>query len=212
MVGLILLIIIIASLIFIYDKTKDASLIAAIGTVFVSIIAIWGEKIRYIFASPRLELRTLGFGKETRFKDGTPALFYYLEMINKRTWVPAKNVKVICTEIAKKGNDETEFKVELTNVPQQITWSPMEFHQIMPTITKKDVLDLGYIVNKKFILRTYITPNNFEGFIKPGQTMRVKLEILADNFSSPKPYIFEISFEETSEVELQKIKKFVKVK
>jgi len=115
MIGFLVLIFFIAILGYLYCVTRDTSLIAAIGTFIVSIMAIWGEKIRHIFACPMLELRTLGFGAETRFGDGKPALFYHLELINKRTWTPAKNVKILCTQIAKKLNNETEFKVEETN-------------------------------------------------------------------------------------------------
>lgn len=211
MIGFLVLILFIGILGYLYCVTRDASLIAAIGTVLVSIMAIWGEKIRHIFACPMLELRTLGFGTETRFGDGKPALFYHLELINKRTWAPARNVKILCKQIAKKLNNETRFKVEETNVPLQLTWSPMEFHQITPTVVKKDRLDLGYIVDKEFRLRTYAVPNNFRGFISAGQTLRISLEISADNFYSKEPQVYTITFGETNEVELQNIKNFVRV-
>jgi hypothetical protein len=213
MFSLLSIILVITILVFVYNKTQNASLISAIGTTFVSIMAIWGDKIRAIFASPVLLLEPLNFGEgeETKFSDGTPAVFYHLKVVNKRHWVSARNVKVLCKGILRKKGNEANFKRERIFVPQQFTWSPAEIHPITPTITKEDILDLGCIVKGKFMLRFYAYPNNFCGFIIPGEAMRVEIEIFADNFCSKKVHIFEITLNTTTDIEINSLKKAISI-
>ena len=170
--------------------------LTAIGTILVAMLAIWGEKVRDLMAGPKLVLEARNFrGEITKLNDGEDAIFYHLSVRNKRSWVPAKNVRILVAGILKQKSDLSYYREDVF-VPQQLTWSPAEFHQISPTICKDDALDLGCLVKRgPFRLRTYLIPNNFKGYIEQKQAMRVELIISSDNFVSEKPYVYEISWD-----------------
>jgi hypothetical protein len=63
-------------------------------------------------------------------------------------------------------------------VPLQFVWAPAEFTPSTVTITREQVLDLGYIVENanSFVPRLYTTPNNFQGFVGPNEAVRLQLQ------------------------------------
>jgi hypothetical protein len=73
------------------------------------------------------------------------------------------------------------------SVPQQFVWAPAEFTPSSVTITREQVLDLGYITENAdgFVPRLYTTPNNFQGFVGANEAIRYQLQIEAVNFTSP---------------------------
>lgn len=179
--------------------------LTAIGTVAVAIMAIWGDKIRDFIAGPYLVVEPRNFrGELTKYNDGRPAIFYHLSVKNKRHWSPARNVRVLLIGILKKKADGSFYRVN-TFVPQQLTWSPSESHQLFPTICKEDIVDFGRVVPGDFRICIYTTPNNFEGYIETNSTIRVELAIVADNFYSRKHDIFEISWDGTWTEDLEEM-------
>jgi len=81
-------------------------------------------------------------------------------------------------------------------VPFQFVWAPAESTPPDVTITREQVLDLGYIQENgdRFIPRLYVTPNNFQGFIGANEAVRFQLQIEAVGFSSPI-YVVEVAWD-----------------
>ncbi len=114
--------------------------------------------------------------------------------MNRRRWAPAHKVKVLLVGILRRGQDGN-FHREAINVRQQLTWAPAELSEIMPTITSDHILDLGCLTQEGFAITTYVTPNNFRGTVQANQTIRVELEVEADNYHSDRRYVYEIAWD-----------------
>jgi hypothetical protein len=68
-------------------------------------------------------------------------------------------------------------------VPFQFVWAPSESTPSSITITREQVLDLGYIVENENVPRLYSIPNNFQGFVGANEAVRFQLQIEAVGFS-----------------------------
>jgi len=191
-----------------------AQVFSAIGTVAVAILAIWGDKIRAVVAAPKisLELRK-SKGNLTIRANNKRTIYYHLDLINKREWSPASHVRVLVTGIEKKRPDGTFFPETLV-APLQLTWAFPEFHELLPTITKSDVCDLGFLDegSQRFELSLYIKPNNFGGYVEPRQSMRVKIIVSAHNYEQRDPRILEISWDGTWSSDLDEMQKHLVIK
>lgn len=168
---------------------------AAAGTVAVAILAIWGEWVREKLAGPKLQL-TLHDpeGEPLTISDGTPARFYHVKVINKRRWSPAKNVRVLLVKLNKPAADGS-FPAAALSGPLQLTWQHPQFHPVFPTIGPDDVCDLGNLQQGRgFVLAPYVTPNNFQGFLRSPGKLRAELIAVADNAESA-PLLVEIAWD-----------------
>jgi hypothetical protein len=167
----------------------------AFGTVAVAIVAIWQDYFRQKVAAPKLRLG-LGVPSEIPMRDGSRRIFHHITVRNTRHWAPARRVRILCGEIEKRGSNGT-FKKTLLAYPVQLTWSPTEFHELFPTISKEDVCDLGCLTQSTndFRLWVYAHSPDFPCIIGPNETMRVFLIASADNFVQEKPYIVEICWD-----------------
>lgn len=176
---------------------KYAPMISAIGTILVAILAIWGEKIRSLLAGPKLEIEPYNILGHLTFRgSGVSTWYYHLKVVNKRQWSPAKRVRVLCTKIFKK-RPEGNFEDQHVIVPFQMVWSPPNFHELLPTIKKYDIFDLGHLDqgSDKFELEIYVRFHYLPGFIKKNECYRIGLEIEADNFHSNNIKWYEISWD-----------------
>jgi hypothetical protein len=174
-----------------------AAVFTAVGTVAVAILAIWGDKVRDSIAGPKLDLSLRdGRGDLNVRADGLKTIYYHIFVSNRRTWSPARAVRILVTSIEKRRPDGT-YLPETVVAPLQLTWAFPRFHELLPTVVKEDTCDLGFLVEKgnRFTLSTYITPNNFRGYIEAGESMRVHLVAAAHNFYSSAPIILEISWD-----------------
>lgn len=172
----------------------------ALGTVAVAILAIWGDWVRsrrWTFAGPKLEIALHEKGVVTSGRDGTGRDFFrHIKIVNKRQWNTARHVAIMCTAIEKKVVDGT-FMSEPWVVPLQLIWSG-PFHEQHPNVRKEETCDLGIVGERgtEFGLRFYHPQFPLPtASIQKGQAMRVSLKACADNFTSPQPYVIEISWD-----------------
>ena len=196
------------------ELTTLAQVFAAIGTVAVAILAIWGDKIRAAIAGPKIEFGLNDpKGNLTIRGNKKRTIFYHLQLQNKRTWSPASHTRVLVTGIEKKRPDGTYFPESLI-APLQLTWAFPQFHELLPTIATRDVCDLGYLDedSQRFELSLYIKPNNFMGFVEPGQSMRAKILVSAHNYESKKAIIFEVSWDGKWDSNLEEMQKHLVIK
>lgn len=194
---------------FYYRKCIDWGIfftaVGAIGSIAVAILAIWGDFFRAKFYGPKLELLPRNFigtfapmkliNKKTgEIIKSTSAYYYHLTVVNYRSYITAKNCRVMLKQITRKGSDGI-FHPETYIVPLQYVWSPSEFSPILQHIKKEAVLDFGRISpNESFTPTLYLTSGNFRGFVDKDETVRYSLEIVAENYISSKYYTYEVNW------------------
>ena len=169
---------------------------AAIGTVTVAVVAIWGDWIRSKLAPPKLTIEPHNLrGNLTTFSNGKKVFFYHLKIRNKRSWSTSKNCRVLLKQILKRGPDNKFYLTPMV-VPLQFVWSPAELTPPIVTINNEQILDLGCIEEDAEFFRPvlYSYSNNFKGFVGKNEAVRYCLEIVSDNFFSKELEIFEVAW------------------
>ena len=169
---------------------------AAAGTIALAVMAIWGDRVRALIAGPKLELDL----KDTKGdlivrNDGRNTYYYHLDVMNKRRWSPARSSRVFVVAIQKKSADGTYH--HLSHVaPLPLVWSHQRFHEFAPTIGMDDSCDLGHLDqdDDRFHLELLYKPNNFEGQLVKGESMRVSIRASAHNGEMKIPLVLEISW------------------
>ena len=186
----------------------------AIGTILVSILAIWGDWFRNKFAGPKLSIYLHDIqGHLTKFSDGNEVWFYHIVIKNQRKWFPAKKVRVLCPELYKKAADGSFIKEQLI-VPIQLKWTPSEFSDPHQDIIDYKICDIGFIKenSNSFILTSYWYPSYYKGIVEAGESMRIKLSLEGDNFISTAPYYLEISWNGKWSKSSEEMKKHLVIK
>jgi hypothetical protein len=191
---------------------ETAAVFTAVGTVAVAVLAIWGDWVRDRFAGPKLvlSLRNSRGDVNTR-NDGKSTIYYHLDVTNARAWSPAKEVRVLVTAIAKRRPDDSYFPEPIV-APLQLTWAFPTFHVLFPTIGPPDTCDFGFLLEGgKFSLSTYVTPNNFSGYVAKGEAIRVQVMASAHNGQS-KPITIEVSWDGFWSTNLDEIQRHLVLK
>jgi hypothetical protein len=173
----------------------------AFGTVAVAVLAIWGDWVRSKLAPLKLSIiLPMRIGDPTTFTGpagtvGTRVMFYHLRVINQRRWLAAENCRVMLVGLSRRDPSNIFQPLPLP-VPLQLVWAPAELMPPSITITREQVLDLGYVIENedRFVPRIYGIPNNFQGFVGANEAVRLQLQIEAVNFSSPI-YVVEVAWD-----------------
>jgi len=191
-----------------------AQVFAAVGTVAVAILAIWGEKIRDWIAGPELQFTLHNpQGDLTKWQTSIRTIYYHIKVENKRRWALARRTRILCTGLAKKAADGS-FVPEPLVVPVQLTWSFPNFRELVQNIRTEEVCDLGFLDegSQQFKLALYVYPNNFRGFLSQNEAMRINVVASADNFTSRSPYVLEISWDGKWSSDLNEMRKHLTIK
>lgn len=172
--------------------------LAAIGTICLGLMAIWGERIRLRLFGPRLTIEVpprADQGSLVQRNNGRWTWYYYLKVTNRRGRAPARNCRVMVRRIQRchAGGRLEDLKVPTA---LQHQWSHSEMTSTTPTIPIDQTLDLCYVDEgaDKVVPALYSYPNNFEGWTRPGQRLRFHLDIEADNFASRRPQAVEVAW------------------
>jgi hypothetical protein len=193
----------------------------AVGTLAIAVVAIWGEKIRSWVAPPKLEIRLhMKRGAPTLLTiqgainpgGGTPVMYYHLKVVNRRTWLPVTNCRVLLVGISRRGPDGGFHDIPMP-VPAQVVWANEGDTPKRVTITKQSVLDFGRVTENEalFLPLLYVYPNNFQGVVAKNQAVRYSLEIDATNFVSSKPQVFEVAYDGEWEFEAEKMEQHLRI-
>lgn len=182
-----------------------ADWLSATGTVAVAILAIWGEKIRATLAPPKLaitkgELRgsatTLTLQGVVQPGGGTKTIYHHLKVVNLRSWLTAQNCRVLLKGLSRK--DPTgNFQSIYLPVPLQFQWANEGDTPTRVIVTRESVLDFGHISEgaDRFVPLLYTYPNNFEGYVGKGETVRFHLEIDASHYVPEKRHVIEVAWD-----------------
>ncbi len=88
-----------------------------------------------------------------------------------------------------------EFHPEPLMVPYQYVWSPSEWAPTLQTVADEEVLDFGMISEGRAFQPTlYVIGGNFKGFVNRNDSVRFSLQIVADNYVSPKMQVFQVDW------------------
>jgi hypothetical protein len=182
--------------------------LAAVGTLIVAVLAIWGDWFRNILAGPDLiimphnfrgNITTLNFRREGDVTiSSVRAIYYHLKVVNNKKWVTAKNCRVVITDIHKKGPDGNFHRLPLV-VPLQLVWTPAELAPVLQTFGDQEICDFGRLIegDVAFYPTLYAIPNNFLGSVGVNEAVRYTLNIKAENFISTKVWVVEVSWDGT---------------
>jgi len=180
---------------------KDWSLLiqglGVVGTIFVSILAIWGEWFRSKCAAPKLSLHPhlLLKGTVTRFSNGPRVIYYHLKVVNARTWATATNCRVLLRAIYRRGPDQQFHQLPMA-VPLQFVWAPAELTPPVVRISAEQILDFGCIAENEDAFQPvlYSYTNNFDGYVHKNEAIRYSLEIIADRYMAKQYYTVEVAW------------------
>ncbi len=179
-----------------YEKYSVAiQLVVAFGTIVVAVVAIWGNYLRSVLASPRLNLRLYkAEGEPTKYNNGRNLRYYHLVVSNKRNWAPAMNVVVHITLLERPGPDG-EWRPAMYSGAVPLVWQFGQFYAGLPSIGREHICDLGRIVEGgEFELKTQFHPNNFDITVGENKKARVHLQAVADNAKS-NPLVVEVAWD-----------------
>lgn len=194
--------------------SEIAQIIAAIGTVLVAALAIWGDKVRSLVAGPkiRIQLRE-GRGNLTTRANGVRTVYYHISVTNGRTWSPARNLVVRLTNIETMAADG-RFQPERLVHSLQFTWANPQFHEISPTVTSSDICDFGFIDEGSdgFVPSMYVMPNDFSGVVRTGESKRFTIVATADNYHSKTPLILEVAWDGTWTADTERLMRHLVVR
>lgn len=168
----------------------------AVGTIVVAILAIWGDVIRAKFAGPKLSLLSHNLrGSVVPQLNGSRAIFYYLIVVNSRSWARAKNCRVVLQKIWRKLPNGAFREVPLTT-PATFAWSPSETTPPYITLVKEQILAFGIVIEGQDHFRPVLLfiLENFQGFVRANEIVRFGLEIVSDDFVSSHLQVFEVAW------------------
>jgi hypothetical protein len=175
--------------------------VMAVGTIAVAILAIWGERLRSFFVPLRLTIRGHNLtGVLTHIGTGQAAYYYHLKVVNEKRIRAAKSCRLMLVGAHRQTAQGTYAPVSLP-VPLQFVWAPAGFTPTLATVERDQTVDFGFVLAPAqnnapvFQPALYIIPNDFDGLVRPGQTVRYSLDIEAEGFVSETSYVYEVSWE-----------------
>jgi hypothetical protein len=196
--------------------------VAAVGTLAVAVMAIWGERVRSWLTPPKLVIQPYTLRGDPTFLTydtaggtgvGQRAMYYHLKVVNIRPWLTVHNCRVLLKALSRRGPDGQFHPVPMA-VPLQFIWAPSEDTPSEITITNEHVLDFGRLVEggDRFapMLRWYA--NNFEGLVRKNEAVRYYLEINASNFVSRRYYVFEVACDGEWHFEPEKMQQHLRIR
>lgn len=177
--------------------------LAALGTIAVAILAIWGDWVRARLVPPKLALKPHNIrGTVTKFTSPHPDLndkrviFYHLKVVNLRPWAPARNCRVLLRAMFKRASNQEFVRLPMA-VPAQFVWAPAELTPPSIPLSREQILDFGILLegSDHFVPKLYSYANDFQGRVHKDEVIRYSLEITADGYSTPQYQEFEVAWD-----------------
>jgi len=160
--------------------------IYSIFTIIIAAGAIWGERIRQIWASPKLHLSLDEPNLTSHQGIDRKGWYYQLRIQNKKKRAAANNVRVLLFKVMKKGPDG-EYHEQKFSGPTQVTWKfPVNTPQFLTVGYQYEHATFGKIVDgsDSFELSLYLLPLNLNWKIAKNDPTRLAFKAIADNGES----------------------------
>jgi hypothetical protein len=175
---------------------KYSLLVRAFGvaaTFAAVIVAIWGERIRQIWNKPRLKVSL----NEPAFNvtvSGIRGWYYLIRVANSKPSTPAKNVRLLLTNVYKKGPDGS-WREQRFSGPTQVTWRWPQWSPLYATIGPEELSTFGSLLeNSNFELQLYWYPNNLQRAIAPNDPTRFQFKAVSD-IAESEPLAVEVAWD-----------------
>lgn len=168
----------------------------ALGTIAVAVLAIWGDSVRARVAGPKLSLVPHNLrGSLVPLTNGPRAIFYHLTVLNGRSAVSATNCRVLLKKIWRRVPSGSFQEINLP-VPLTYVWAPSEITPPYVNLRHDHVLDFGIVCEGQDFFRPVLLSytNNFQGLVRANDVIRFGLEIVSDNFVSPRLQVFQVAW------------------
>ena len=154
----------------------------AIISLFVCIIAIWGDQIRYKFGlHPKLIIKGCEPNKTlTTSLNGDRIWIWQLIIKNiNSSWSVAKNVRLLILSITKTYPDGRREEPQAINGALQITWQFPEFVDKDPDMGPERLCDLGGLPKDSdcFMIFVYQEYKEFIGFVKKDEEIELLVQV-----------------------------------
>lgn len=188
------------------------SLGGVLATLAAVVVAIWGERIRQYFASPKLTI-TLEEPSLTTRNDGRNGWYYLLCVRNERQTTPALNVRVLLIRVFKKGPDGS-WQEQRFSGPTQVTWRWPDLMPLYATIgLAEERATFGSLLqdSRAFKLRLYSYPNNLQREVPRGEPTRFEFRAVSDTVGS-ETITVEVAWDGTWAEGLTEMKRHLIVK
>ena len=157
--------------------------VSAVLTLIVIIVAIWGERIRQLWTTPKLHISLdSSKGVLNSRNDQKKAQYYILNVENTRRSSPAKNVRVLLTNIFKQTPDRASWQEMSFSRPVHATWRWVNIVPPYTTIGPKEQSTFGYVVEgeQHFSLQLYWHPNNLDPKLPAKEPFRLEFQAVSD--------------------------------
>ncbi len=179
------------------DYEKYSLLINSLGifaTLIIIIIAIWGERIRQKWNTPKLQLDLIEPTTNVT-GHGRNGWYYLIQVKNNRKSVPAKNTRILLNKIYKKAPDGT-WKEKEFSAPTQVMWQWPNISPLYATIGPPEIATFGALLEESYsiALKMYWYPNNLDRQILPNDPTRLDFKAVSDTNESNN-LIVEISWD-----------------
>lgn len=171
----------------------------ALGTISVSILAIWGGYFRYKFGSPKIKIIPENLRGDVTWEnhgDGPkrPIIYYYLKVFNSRSWSEVKNCKIILKSYYIKLPNG-KFQQQQLMLKPTFQWTIKDINNDCINFFDEHTFNFGLIRQEDiFWPALTIVPNNFIGTISKNETKRFTLEVIADGFKMKRYQTFEVAW------------------
>ena len=152
--------------------------------ILIVIVAIWGEKIRQKWNSPKLTIEL----DETTFNEtvgGIKGWYFRIKIKNDRQSSPANNVRLLITNVLKKGPDGNWIEQKFSG-PTQVMWQWPRVTPLYLTIGPEQSATFGSLLSNSnaIELKFYWYPNNLEKVIKDNDQTLLRFKAVSDTAES----------------------------
>ncbi len=180
-----------------------ARIVGVFISLFMAYLALWGDKARERWAGPKLILCPKNLDgdqlnpEQIKGSKHGPTWRYYLDVVNRRTWVLAKEVQVRCTKAFIKQLDDT-YTEQPFEYPVAFKWTTKEGKEDWNASFKGSYLcDLGTLRKESasFVLSVRTDVHGFPSTVTRDQSIRYNFEIDASNFLSKRPLCLQIDWD-----------------
>lgn len=148
--------------------------------ILIVIIAIWGEKIRQKWNSPDLTI-TIDEPTNNKTTNDVNGWYYRIKILNKRESSPANNVRLLLTNVYKKGPDGKWIEKKFSG-PTQVMWQWPRITPLYLTIGPDQSATFGSLLEstEHIDLKLYWYPNNLNNKIFENDHTLLKFQAVSD--------------------------------
>jgi len=163
-------------------------------TFLAVVVAIWGERLRQSFSSPKLRI-SLESPALTSCNDGHQGWYYILCVKNERSSSPATNVQVLLTRVLK-PTPEGAWEEQKFSGPVPVMWRWPQIQPPYETVGPDKWATFGYVIanTQDLVLQLYFRPNNLPPSISPNDATRLEFCAVSDTGRS-KPIVVQVNWD-----------------